>query len=55
MPDFASWHLIIQELEQTGQSALDVLKEQSLFVKDAITLILLLNNEEMVNNFVSFL
>lgn len=41
MPDFASWHLIVQELEQTVQSALDVLKEQSLLVKGAITLILM--------------
>lgn len=41
MPDFVSWHLIVQEPEQTGQSALDVLKEQSLLVKGAITLILM--------------
>lgn len=41
MPDFVSWHLIVQEPEQTGLSALDVLKEQSLLVKGAITLILM--------------
>lgn len=55
MPDFASWHLIVQELEQTGQSVLDALKEQSLLVKGAINVILLWNNQEMVNNFGSFL
>jgi len=51
-----SWHLIVQELEQTEQSALDVLEEQSFLpVQGAITLILLWSKQGRMNNSVNFL
>ena len=51
-----TWHLIVQELEQTEQSALDVLKEQSFLpVQGAITSVLLWSKQGRVNNFGNFL